>query len=359
MKLNQLSILIKPASSQCNMRCDYCFYFAIADQRQEVSKGLMTQETVSRIIDECFFVTNSTATIHFSFQGGEPTLAGIEFFKNFVDEVHIKKEYRTIHYSLQTNGTIINDEWVSFFKQEDFLIGISIDGYSSNHDHYRKLSDRVTPTYSLVLSNYQKLRKSDVRVNVLTVLTNSLAMNPYRFFKWLLANKITHVQIIPCLNGLKPQVYQHFFNTLFDLYKEHLESDKLIHISLFDNLFMMLNNQYPSQCGMLGNCAMQSVIEANGDIYPCDFYTDDFHCLGNIHTESLGSIFKKESLKQFIKKEPLSEPCSSCEVLKMCFGNCKALKTTFIDKSYCGYREFLLTNMKDIISISKEIREWI
>lgn len=353
MKLNSMSLLLKPSSCQCNMRCNYCFYFETAEKREVSNQGFMTKETAHKLIDECFIVSNPTSTIYFNFQGGEPTLVGLDFYVDFVDYVNKNKGNRTIEYALQTNGTTLNQKWFDFFVCHDFLIGISIDGYPSNHNHFRQFSMTKQNTYSIVMDNYKKLKEKGVRVNVLTVLTNELAINPSRYFKWLLANKIEHVQLIPCIDqgqyNLKPHNFENFYSVLFELWLQSIRNNYIIHIGLFDNLIQLMDHQYPQQCGMLGQCAMQNVIEANGDVYPCDFNCDDDKLLGNICVDSFDTIYKNSVLIQFLNKEELLDVCQNCSVQAMCHGNCKVLNKSFIKDNYCGYREFLIKNYNSLL----------
>ncbi|MCD8028456.1 MAG: 4Fe-4S cluster-binding domain-containing protein [Erysipelotrichaceae bacterium] len=128
------SYLIKPASSLCNMNCQYCFYKDVSDNRDINIYGIMSIETMKEIIDQSLSQSNE---ITYAFQGGEPTLAGLSFFQTFVDNVNTNKDKQIIHYSIQTNGILINEEWLSFFKKYHFLVGISIDGYKENHNKVR------------------------------------------------------------------------------------------------------------------------------------------------------------------------------------------------------------------------------
>lgn len=332
MKLNKLSILIKPASGQCNIACTYCFYIEETKTRQIENYGMMSLETAHKLIDECFFITHKSASISFNFQGGEPTLRGLDFFESFVDYVNFNKQDRKINYSIQTNGLKINQKWVDFFKSNEFLIGLSIDGYRSNHNHFRNL------TYDYVLKSYKLLVEKDINVNVLTVLTNELSLNPEKYYEWLIKNEIDNVQLIPDLSGLKSRNFSNFYKKLFKLSRNEIK------ISLFENIEMILNNQYPIQCGMLGNCAMQNVIEANGNAYPCDFYSIDEYHLGNINEIHFEDIYRYQTkLHNFMDNDELPTVCHQCEVYSMCRGNCKKFRSLYISDEYCGYKDLLLT----------------
>ena len=180
---NSLNLLIKPASSDCNMRCKYCFYRDEARQRKKSSYGVMNSETAENILKKSLAVSESC---NFCFQGGEPTLAGLDFFREFTGCVKKhKKKSQKISYSLQTNGTRINNEWLKFLAAEKFLVGVSIDGPPSEHDRFR-LDPESKPSFYRIFSNSRKMLSAGIDVNVLTVLTDENALtagNIYNFFK--------------------------------------------------------------------------------------------------------------------------------------------------------------------------------
>ena len=135
--MKYISFLIKPASSLCNMRCRYCFYYDVADHREVRSHGIMQEDTMQALIERALGL-DAEADITFAFQGGEPTVAGIDYFRAFTSYVDAHKQRQTIHYALQTNATLLDEEWVALFQQHQFLIGVSLDGYAALHDHLRK-----------------------------------------------------------------------------------------------------------------------------------------------------------------------------------------------------------------------------
>ena len=132
-----VSFLIKPASSLCNMRCRYCFYYDVADHRNVRSFGIMKEETMKVLVDKALELGDDS-DISFHFQGGEPTVAGLVFFEKFVSYVRQKKTNQTVHYALQTNATLLDEKWIDFFYKNRFLIGVSLDGYQEMHNYFRK-----------------------------------------------------------------------------------------------------------------------------------------------------------------------------------------------------------------------------
>ncbi len=348
--MKSISFLIKPASSLCNLRCRYCFYYDIANHREVPTYGVMEMDTMHALIDKALNFGNNVQ-ITFAFQGGEPMLAGIDYFTSFCEYVDCHRTKQVIKYSLQSNGTMIDDVWCKFFKKYNFLIGISLDGYKEIHDYCRK-NRMLNGTYSTVYKSIQLLRKHKVPFNILTVLTSQLSKHPEKLFHYYKQNQFSYIQLIPCLPGLyetengmslHPKNFASFYITFFRLWLEEYKKGNYISILLFDNIILMFKGMKPQQCGMLGQCAPQFVVEGNGNVYPCDFYVLDKYCCGNINENSILEIVKNVNMKKFLKEERrLCKQCINCEFLKICHKNCKRLNIAYYTESYCGYREFLL-----------------
>lgn len=359
------SYLIKPASSACNMKCKYCFYHDVVSNREVRSYGNMLPETMHNIISKTLDVEDN-AQISYAFQGGEPTLVGLDYFKAFIHEVEqTKKDNQTIVYSLQTNGTLLDDEWVQFLKDNDFLIGLSLDGYKENHDYFR-ITNQNTDTYKRVLNALSLLRKYDVTFNVLTVLTDPLAKHPQKLYNFYKELGLTHVQLIPCLPelssishffALTPKRFASFYKTFYDLWLNDFKQGNYLSVGLFDNIIPMYRGIPPQMCGMVGNCAFQFVIESDGSVYPCDFYVLDEYKCGNINTENIRQIAKNKMVRSFIEEpKRMCKACDTCPFFEMCRGNCKRLNITYFDDEYCGYQEFLLHSETSMREIAAQIK---
>ena len=349
--MSQVSLLIKPASSLCNLRCKYCFYEDVSQNREIESMGIMKEEVMKSLIDNT--MTLPVDTIHYCFQGGEPTVAGIEYFYHFIQYVNEKNvSHKQIQYSIQTNGTLLNDRWIKLFKENRFLVGVSIDGYSKNHDYFRK-DGKGNGTYKKILYNLRSLKNAGVSYNILTVLTKDLSRKPERLFEFYKENNFEYVQLIPCLPSLKhdqatdifalqPKDFTTFYKRFFDLWYEEVRKGNYISVTLFDNVIPMYKGVLPSQCGMLGKCAMQIVVESNGNVYPCDFYVLDEYCCGNVCTDSLKDMVHNAIVKRFLEEpRKMCKQCDTCEFVHMCHGNCKRLGECYYDEEYCCYKEFL------------------
>ena len=172
--MNYLSFLVKPASSLCNLKCPYCFYEDISNRRERPCSGKMKPEIMRKLIDRAIAETEEDAQITFAFQGGEPTLAGLEYYRQFTEYVREKKGARTVRYAIQTNGTQMDESWARFFREEDFLVGVSLDGYESNTNRFR-VDQEGKGMYAQIMQGIRLLEQYEVAYNILTVLTPRLA----------------------------------------------------------------------------------------------------------------------------------------------------------------------------------------
>ena len=361
--MKYISFLIKPASSLCNMRCRDCFYYDVADHREVRSHGIMETATMEALIDRALGLDDE-ADITFAFQGGEPTVAGISYFRAFTSYVDAHRKRQTIHYALQTNGTLLDEEWAALFQRYHFLIGVSLDGYALLHDHLRK-DAQYEGTFGRVMKSIALLKRANVDFNILTVLSSYVSAHPQKLFAFYQKHDLKYIQFIPCLAGLDekeseyslhPKQFASFYKVFFDLwYKEYCKGN-VISVTLFDNVIPMFAGYPPQQCGMLGQCAPQFVVESNGDVYPCDFYVLDEYCCGNIQTHSLIELVSCETMKRFLKEERRAcAACQDCPFAGMCHRNCKRLNAAYYDETYCGYREWLTYAKDRMIAIARTL----
>ena len=339
--MKKLTILIKPVSSQCHMECQYCFYKDIAHYRTE-SATKMDRDIWISIIQKTLTYCDEPIEIEYCFQGGEPLLAGIQFYESFIHELKMRNKIHTIKFAIQTNGTLINNDWIDLFKRYNFLVGVSLDGIKKTHDLNRKISGQGS--FDIVMSAIELLKKNDIEFNILSVVTSNMVNHAQDIYKFYQDMQFHYVQFIPCLpslnsdNGLKPKEFFEFYKVLYDEYRKHLS----IHISLFDQIHSLFHGGKECSCGMLGYCSIQIVIESDGSIYPCDFYALDQYNLGHIQTRSLKEIFTHNMAYTFLKEEKeYSYRCDECEFYSLCQGNCKRQNICMFNDDYCGYRELL------------------
>lgn len=366
--MDAISLLIKPASSLCNMRCKYCFYHDVAENRMTPSYGIMTEATVEQLLTRVWEYVGETAQIHFAFQGGEPTLAGLSFYIFFVEQVAKRKlPAQTVSYSIQTNGLVLDEAWCCFLHQHNFLVGLSLDGSAELHDLHR-VDSKGVGTYSRIAQSIQCMERHQVEYNILSVVTRAMARKPEKIWNWYVAKRFQYLQFIPCLSpfagsgeekyALTPQDYASFLVTTFRGWKRQLEGGNYISVRLFDNLVMLLKGYPSQQCGLLGRCSQQWVIEADGGVYPCDFYVlDDYRC-GNIWEMSFGEMEQAPATKAFLQPEATLHPqCATCKVFKLCGGGCKRYRDFYHSKEgYCPYQAFLYAILGELMEVAKKLQ---
>ncbi|MDR1637765.1 MAG: SPASM domain-containing protein [Treponema sp.] len=353
--MKRLSLLIKPASSLCNMRCRYCFYSDVGEHRQTLSYGIMEHRTVTQIINNISKDLDDKDEITIAFQGGEPTLAGLNWFENFVScFASCVKEEVKVNYALQTNGILIDGAWAEFLRKNNFLVGLSIDGNAKIHNSNR-LDSSGRGTFEACMQTKVLLEKSRVEYNVLCVLTNELAAEPDKVWNFILNEKIRYIQFIPCMEGLdeeegspfalRPPRFANFYSRLYYWWVKQLEKGNYISVKLFDDTANFFFRGIPSACGINGQCYSQYVVEADGSVYPCDFYVLDDYNTGNLTGQTLRRIFDSPRMQDFLReKRELPRICLSCSYLKMCGGGCKRMRNVVYygtKGSVCGYKMFL------------------
>ena len=361
-------VLIKPASSLCNMNCKYCFYNDVSNNRNIKSYGIMSKDTSHKIIDRALEVCTN-GEIGFSFQGGEPTLAKPDFFEDFIEYAQKARTSKVKYtYTIQTNGLLIDEQWCRFFKSNDFLVGISLDGIKETHDELRADNNKKG-TYNRVMNSIKLLNKYEVPYNILTVITKYNARRPQSLWNMYEKNGFDYVQLIPCLSPLNmpysddlytldPRAYAEFLKTFYDIWLNKYNQGKYISVRMFDNLVKMCSGYPAEQCGMMGFCQAQSVIESDGSVYPCDFYVLDQYKGGNVHTDSFESIFKSDGFKTFMTDNSDKNPmCDTCEVKGFCNGGCKRYRYFYFqEEGYCPQRDFLMHALPSMKQIAASLR---
>lgn len=368
-KMKNLNLLIKPASSSCNLRCRYCFYYDVADNREVKNYGIMNDDTLENMVKKVFDDVEYSA--NFAFQGGEPTMAGIEFFEKFhkfVEKYNTKKII--VNFSLQTNGTLLNKKWLELFKKHNYLIGLSLDGNKEMHDTFR-IDAKGEGTFSRVLKAAKMMKKVEVEFNILCVVNKLIAQNGklvYNFFK---NNGFRYYQFIPCLDSLScseekdytltAEDYGKFLDETFNLWYEDIMSDKRISVRHFDNYTKILLGEEPEACDMVGHCNMNAVLESDGSMYPCDFYVLDEFKVGNINESSFEELFKSEAEMRFLRTSlAVDEKCKVCRYFKICRGGCRRHKELTAEGNYenrfCeSYKYFFERNIDKMIKTAEYV----
>lgn len=347
--MKYMDLLIKPASGRCNMHCAYCFYRDETENRTVDDYGMMTEETARALIDRAYAEADS---VRFMFQGGEPTLRGLPFFQSFVSYA---LENGLASFALQTNGTLINDEWIAFLRDNDFLVGLSIDGDGKTHDAYRKGANEKG-TFKRVFETSRKLINAGVKLNSLVTVTEKGARDARSIYSFLKRNGMRYQQYIPCIDpigeeglpySLTPEAYGRFLISLFHLYYSDWKKGDYVSIRYFDNLVLMLTGEEAEECGMNGICSSSFTIEADGSVYPCDFYVLDEYRLGNVVTDTFASLAERRNESGFVSASMKKDPeCLACRFHPLCNGGCRRNRENFstgvIERNrFCiSYRKF-------------------
>lgn len=330
-----LSLMIKPVSSLCNMRCAYCFYRDVAAHREAASHGVMCEKTLDTLVRRAFAYAEES--VSFAFQGGEPTLAGLAFFERVVA---LQRKYNTrrlpVHNAIQTNGLAIDDAFAAFLGREGFLVGVSLDGDRETHNALRPDAEGQG-TYSRAAEAIGRLRSHGVPVNVLCVVTEAIARRPKETFAALATYGF--IQYIPCLEGfdavpdaytLRPETYAEFLKQTFVCYERAYRRGQPVSIRDFDNYLQMIAGYPPEHCGMGGVCGRYYLIEADGGVYPCDFYVLDAWKLGNIRDASFARLAKAPVGDAFIEASLRPDArCAACGWYGLCRGGCRREREPF------------------------------
>lgn len=337
------SILIKPASANCNMECKYCFYKCLSSHREEYSKGFMKEETMETLVREAIAYADGSLT--FAFQGGEPTLAGLDFFQKAVE---LQQKYNNkklqIENTIQTNGLLIDEKWARFLGEHRFLVGLSLDGPKKMHNRYRK-DAAGQDTFARIMHSVQLLEQYHVDYNVVTVVTNDTAKQASFLYKFWKRNHYPFVQFIPCMDEIKrqdgtqersiyavePEQYGKFLCELFDLWYADFVAGETMDIRMFSNLAQMAAGYPAEECGMNGCCNCYFVVEGDGSVYPCDFYCMDEWKLGTVN-DGFVQMKTSEKAKAFVEaSRPVCAACQECPYFSLCRGGCRRWREPFVD----------------------------
>ncbi|TCO06057.1 anaerobic sulfatase maturase [Natronoflexus pectinivorans] len=327
------SVLVKPAGPDCNLNCTYCFYLDKSELFNESKTHRMSFDLLEILIKQV--MEQSGSHVSFTWQGGEPTLMGIEFYENVIE---LQKKYgrgKVVGNGLQTNGLLVDEEWAAFLNNHNFLVGLSIDGPKHVHDNYRKFSNGA-PSWERVYQSLSLLKEYNVSVNAMSCLTSyssQFAEEIYNFFK---AEQLKWMQFIPIVetsrNGTRyaaefsvtAEDYGHFLIELFDLWTRDFENgEPTTHIREFESLFFAYVGMQAPECYMQAECGTYPTIEHKGDVFACDFFVETKWKLGNIKNSRLIDLLNSQKQQQFGKlKSVLPQKCRRCSWYRYCLGGC-------------------------------------
>ena len=328
----EFQIFVKPVGAQCNLRCSYCYYLDTELTGEKASGGRMSFEVLEKYIRQ-HMEASTEKDIIFSWHGGEPCLAGLDFFRKAVT---LQKRYlpagRTVLNGIQTNATLINDEWGRFFSEESFYVGVSLDGPEQFHNINRTRHDH-RGTFADVMRGLEIIRRYKVPYEFLCVVSRSnvhFPLDVYRFFKGFGASYITFLPLVErkgitydaSSRSVLPADFGKFLAAIFN---EWLGKDiGRIKIQLFEEALRTAFSQEHTLCIFRKECGGVPVVEMNGDFYSCDHYVNDEYHIGNINETALDGLLDHPVQKAFgaVKRNTLPRYCLECEVLDMCNGEC-------------------------------------
>ena len=339
-------VMAKPIGSVCNLNCSYCYYLEKEKMYANRKSLQMSDETLERYI-ESYIQAQPVPEVLFTWHGGEPLLRGLAFYRKVFA---LQRKYgrgRKIENSLQTNGTILTDEWCKFFKDNDFLIGISIDGPEHCHDFYRKTKSG-SGTFLKVMQGIELLKKHNVEFNTLSVINNYNVDYPieiYNFFKGIGSRYMQFTPIVEQMLSLRTddlnlntplstgepilapwtvnaEKFGQFYISMFD---EWIKKDVgTFFVQQFDATLACIAGEMPGTCIFGETCGHATVMEFNGDVYACDHFVYPEYKIGNIKTHTLYEMVFSQPQLQFgaDKRDLLPTQCRQCDYLKMCHGEC-------------------------------------
>ncbi|MBI9075959.1 MAG: anaerobic sulfatase maturase [Desulfatibacillum sp.] len=328
-----MNLLIKPASYRCNLDCTYCFYRR-ASEVYPGAKPMMDQATAEIMLEKALALGHSHNG--FCWQGGEPTLMGLDFFRRVMAfQNRIAAPGQSVETSIQTNGLLIDANWAGFLADSNILVGLSLDGPRAIHDQNRK--DRQgRGSYDAVMKAAEIMARRGVAINILTLLTADNVSQPEELYTFFVSQGFTHLQFIPCMDldpdtglpasrAVSGEALGNFYIRLFDLWLEN--GFGRISIRLFEDLLLYILDGVRASCTWLPECDSYLVVEHNGDVYPCDFYVDEPYRLGNIHQDSFQALMNSPQRKTFARpKSQWPKPCRQCRHGDFCQADCPRLR---------------------------------
>lgn len=336
-------IMVKPVGSACNLRCDYCYYLEKQHLYANEGRQMLSDELLERFIRE-YIESQTTPEVLFTWHGGEPLVRPLAFYEKVVRLQQRYARGRRIANSLQTNGTLINDDWARFFHDQGWLIGVSLDGPEAYHDAFRRTRGGG-PSFRNVIRGIDILNRHAVEWNALAVANRLNGDHPLSFYRFFKNIGCRYIQVTPVVERLahhddgrqlaslvdegqlapfsiRPKQWGNFLCTIFDEWVRHDVS--MFFFNIFDATLANWVGVAPGLCTMAKHCGHAGVMEHNGDVYSCDHFVFPEYKLGNIHEQSLVEMMYSERQRRFgrAKADSLPTQCRECQWLNACHGEC-------------------------------------
>lgn len=350
-----LYVMLKPAGAHCNLACKYCYYLEKNKLYPTAQRHLMSDEMLEQFTRE-YIEAQTMSQVLFTWHGGEPLLRSIDFYRKALSLQQKYARGRRIDNVIQTNGTLLTDEWCEFFAQNHWLVGISIDGPQPYHDHYR-LTAAGKPSWQKVMQGIKLLKKHGVEWNAMAVVNADNANHPLEFYRFFKENGCQFLQFTPIVERLTrhedgrtlasladkdeislseasvaPEQWGYFLSAIFD---EWVRKDVgKIFVEIFDCTLANWMGISPGICAYSKECGHAGVMEHNGDVYSCDHFVFPEYKLGNIRDHSLIDMLYGEQQQEFsrLKHSSLPRQCKECDMEFACHGECP--KNRFMKDKY-------------------------
>ena len=378
----RFNLMFKPIGSVCNLNCDYCYYLDKAKMYSDNS--VMSLNLIEKIIKE-YIQINDNEQIVFDWHGGEPLLLGLDYFKNIIKLQNKYKGDKHIFNTIQTNATLLNGDFAKFIKDNDFLVGVSIDGPQDVHDKYRK-DKGGCPTFIKVMKGIELLHRYNVDFNTLTTISKAgegRGLEVYQFMKSIGSRFMQFMPVLEYVNpydnsvvspdeknsvvtswSVDPLEYGKFMCDIFDYWVRHDVGNYFV--NLFDSTLANYCGVNPGTCVYSEICGANAVVEHNGDVYPCDHFVYPQYKIGNLNEYSLQEIMSSDMITRFgiDKRNSLPMKCFKCKYFKVCHGECPKHRfgdsglNSLCDGLFCFYShvESYMLKMKESVFERKEAR---
>lgn len=347
-------IMLKPAGSLCNLRCKYCYYLEKSKLYDDNKNHVITDALLEKFIKE-YIEAQTTPQVLFTWHGGETLMRPISFYRRALELQRYYARGRQIDNSIQTNGILLNDEWCRFFKENNFLVGVSIDGPQEFHDEYRR-NVMGKPSFHQVMKGIDLLNKHGVEWNALAVVNDFNADYPLDFYHFFKEIGCRYIQFTPIVErivkrtdgltlasgmqeggeltdfSVTAEQWGNFLCTIFDEWVHHDVGE--YYIQLFDATLANWVGVAPGICTMAKECGHAGVMEYNGDVYSCDHFVYPEHKLGNLSQHTIYEMMNSDRQKDFskMKYRLLPQQCKECRYQFACHGECP--KNRFIRDCY-------------------------
>ncbi len=368
--MKPFTLLIKPSGSDCNLNCRYCFYI---NRASDIGHGRqrMSYDVLEKLIKD--YIKLKLPFFSFAWQGGEPTLMGLDFYRKVVELQH---KYcapgQQVSNSIQTNAVLLDEEWCKFLCENKFLAGISIDGPRRLHDYYR-LDLAGNGTFERVMQSVERCKKHNVEFNTLTLINNVTADYPDEIFDFLINLGVRYMQFISCVEidpqtgqvadfSVSPKQYGNFLCRIFDRWMKF--GPQNLSIRDFDSILNYCLSGRHTLCTFDRQCSDYIVIEHTGDVFGCDFFVDLKWRVGNIMKTPIENLASDAATMDLMQnKRKLCSKCFACRHLAVCWGGClkdriplepkKFNSESYFCESYCKFFDY---SMPRFIKVAEQFR---